>query len=117
MVNVAELKARAELAKKALKEAREASKAIMAEAKEAGIKISKDRAVKVPDSPEVTLMLEQFKSIFEQNAELISKLYKDTITAEDEIGNIGLNFVISDKYGIQLLNLENRKAKGKLTKK
>lgn len=62
-------------------------------------------------TPEVALFLEQIKAVYESNIEVIKNLFNGTKSETDTVGQIGINFKVTDEFGIQLLSETARKAK------
>ncbi|HBH11746.1 MAG TPA: hypothetical protein DDX29_01285 [Clostridiales bacterium] len=61
--------------------------------------------------PEVALFLEQIKAVYESNIEVIRNLFNGTKSEADPVGQIGINFKVTDEFGIQLLSETARKTK------
>jgi hypothetical protein len=91
---------------------------VVKQAKKEGL-IAKEENVKAEKilTPEVQLFVSQMAAVIEANKSVIDKLYADTKTETDPIGQIGINFnkVFGD-YGFQMLSETARKAKSEKTK-
>jgi hypothetical protein len=91
---------------------------VVKQAKKEGL-IAKEEKVKAEKilTPEVQLFVSQMAAVIEANKTVIDKLYADTKTETDPIGQIGINFnkVFGD-YGFQMLSETARKAKSEKTK-
>jgi hypothetical protein len=90
---------------------------IIKAAKKEGL-ITKEEKPKVEKiyTAEENLFLEQIKSVFESNVAVIEGLFGKTKSESDPVGQIGINFAITDKFGFQLLSEDARKAKVKANK-
>ena len=94
--------------KLARKSLAEKEKAVKAEAKEKGIKLTSE---KIPDTPEIKLVKDSFLAVIEANMSLIISLFDKTKTAEKEFGNDYLSFSLNEKYAILIQDKSVKVAK------
>ena len=94
--------------KLARKSLAEKEKAVKAEAKEKGIKLTSER---VPDTPEIKLLKDSFLAVIEADMSLITNLFTATITTEKPFGNDYLSFSLNERFAVLVQNKDVKVAK------